>query len=98
MLDGLANVATIDCNSEETLCSKFDSSPGVMWFPARKLEKKSQINIESMDAQEISKKVIEYLDELPMIEPESLQRLLGESSRRNGILYSSHFIFGFKNV
>ncbi|CAL2027837.1 unnamed protein product [Caenorhabditis brenneri] len=77
MLDGLANVATIDCNAEEALCSKFDSSStGVMWFPARQLNKKSQINIESMDAQEITKHVIENLEELPTIELESLQRLL----------------------
>lgn len=79
MLDGLANVATIDCNAEEALCSKFNPiTSGVMWFPARKLVKKSQINIESMDAQEISKSVIQYLDELEDISVESLQRLLGE--------------------
>ncbi|CAI2295959.1 unnamed protein product [Caenorhabditis sp. 36 PRJEB53466] len=76
MLDGLANVATIDCSAEETLCSKFEQTSGVMYFPARKLQKKHQQNIESMDAQEITKQVIEYLDEIPMIEQESLQRLL----------------------
>lgn len=76
MLDGLANVATIDCNAEEALCSKFEQSTGVMYFPARKLNKKHQQNIESMDAQEITKKIIDLLDELPMIEEPSLQRLL----------------------
>ncbi|CAB3407971.1 unnamed protein product [Caenorhabditis bovis] len=79
MLDGLANVATIDCNEEENICSKFEHSVGVLYFPAGSINPEKQMNIESMDAQEISKKVIELLEELPEIDDDGLKTLLDSS-------------------
>ncbi|CAI5438897.1 unnamed protein product [Caenorhabditis angaria] len=76
MLDGLCNVGTIDCNNEEKLCSKFKQSSGVVYFPERSITPEKQINIESMDAQEIAQNVINNLDELPEIDDEDFQHLL----------------------
>ncbi|XP_053568823.1 dnaJ homolog subfamily C member 10 [Bombina bombina] len=78
MLEGLVNVGWMDCSTQADLCDNLEiTTSTTAYFPPgatlMKKDKSGVLFLDSLDAKEIYKEVIEQIPDLESISPESLQ-------------------------
>ncbi|CAJ0595479.1 unnamed protein product [Cylicocyclus nassatus] len=91
MLEGLANVGTIDCSmsGEHELCELLDASSGALYYPARKVQKSYEQRMETLDPKELAEKALSYLDDIEEMKEKELQIILdeGEAAYPTAVLF-----------
>ena len=85
MMNGLVNVATINCNYEKNLCAWLKpSSPNLFYkeLPTKmnqKIDNIEQTKIESSSYKEIAQKLLSFLPDVNLLNGEKLEVYLKES-------------------
>lgn len=71
--DGLVTVGFVECYKEEDLCTKLGLHSGMKFFDVTKIQTEHGTKITSLDAQEITREVLNFLPEMKLLDEENFK-------------------------
>ncbi|XP_050723145.1 dnaJ homolog subfamily C member 10-like [Eriocheir sinensis] len=75
IFDGLVTVGFVECYKEEDLCTKLGLHSGLKFFDVAKIEAGEGTKITSLDAQEITREVLNFLPEMKLLDEENFKAI-----------------------
>lgn len=86
MLDGVANVGTVNCfegASKDELCNKLKRAQGIVYYPPGNMNVESGEEIHSLDPKEIATAVMHYLPNLKQLSADEKERIISMTMGNN---------------